>query len=446
MALPSPIEEAVSEDTLVDLIRKKSTPFDEIEDAPLGALLDRIGDARVVLLGEATHGTSEFYEMRARITRELVEKKGFDFVAVEADWPDAAYYDRWARSIEQEVSEDPFRRFPQWMWRNGETYDLIRWLRSHNEDIENPDQRVGFHGLDVYSLYRSVDAVLEYLEKVDGELLENARQRYSCFEGYEEEPQNYGLASLTGRGDSCEAGTIEMLQDLLDSRLNSTTGDSRRFLNALQNARVVANAEKYYRSMYRGSVSSWNLRDSHMFDTLKVLLDSYGEDSKAVVWEHNSHVGDASATQMGQRGEHNVGMLSRNKWGDDAYIIGFGTHTGQVAAASDWGGPMEIKDIRPSREDSYENLFHRSPHARSLTPLRPDSSAELYEGLQSPRLERAIGVIYRPETERQSHYFHASLSSQFDEYVWFDETSPVDARVDKSEEQDDLYELFPSGL
>lgn len=431
---------------IIELIDQHATAFDSVDDAPLGPLLERIGDARVVLLGEATHGTSEFYAMRDRITRALVEQKGFDIVAVEADWPDAASYDRYVRGVDLESSDKPFRRFPQWMWRNRETFDLLSWLRGHNAQIDDPTERVGFFGLDVYSLYRSIAAVLRYLGEVDDEAAELARRRYDCFEGFDDEPQAYGAATVRGLIDSCEEDAVAMLSDLLDQRLRSVD-DGNRHINAIQNARVVANAERYYRSMFHGRVSSWNLRDQHMFDTLEMLLDTRKGTGKAVVWEHNSHVGDARATRMGKRGEHNVGQLVREEYGDESYIIGFGTDRGTVAAARNWGDQMEIRDVTPSRPDSWESIFHRAEAKNLLLPVGRRGAEEVSQALRPDRLERAIGVIYRPETERMSHYFEASLSGQFDEYCWFDESTAVEAfTVDVEVDHDAFPDLAPFGV
>ena len=434
------------ETQLAAKIGESCEPFEAIEDARLDAFLDRVGDARVVLLGEATHGTSEFYQMRARITRELVEKKGFDIIAVEADWPDAAQYDSYARDIELEANELPFQRFPRWMWRNQETFDLLNWLRDLNQTISVADDRVGFYGLDVYSLYHSIDAVLRYLDATDIESASVARERYGCFEGFDQDPAAYGRAVVTGTYEACEGAAMETLQDLLRGRLETFERDGHRYLNAAQNARVIASAERYYRVMYYGGSASWNLRDQHMFDTLKLLLEHRGPHSRAVVWEHNSHLGDASATQMGVRGEHNVGMLCRQEFGSSAYLVGFGTDHGTVAAASSWDGPMEIKQVRPAHPESYECLCRTSGVERFMLPLRRRYASELRLGLEPHRLERAIGVIYRPETERASHYFFASLPLQFDEWIWFNESNAVDAAPERPVTGEDIAETYPFGL
>jgi protein-L-isoaspartate(D-aspartate) O-methyltransferase len=416
--------------------------FDDIENADLAPLLGRIGDARVVLLGEATHGTSEFYRMRARITRELVERKGFTIVAAEADWPDAARIDHYVRDLEHPAPDwIAFTRFPTWMWRNHETRELVDWLHERNRG-QPPELRAGFYGLDLYSLHTSIAAVLGYLDAVDAESAAIARQRYGCLTPWESDPATYGYAALTERYRSCEGEVVRMLQELLDSRLRLLGRDGERYFDAVQNARVVTQAERYYRLMYYGGAAAWNLRDTHMFQTLRRILEVRGVGSKAVVWAHNSHLGDARATEMGARGELNLGQLCRERFGGGVYAVGFGTDRGTVAAASDWGGAMEVKTVRPSHPRSYERLCHASGVPRFLLDLR--ASGELRDGLLEPRLERAIGVLYRPETELASHYFEAHLPQQFDEYVWFDETRAV--RPLESEPLAGLPATYPFGL
>ena len=424
--MSGPIAHATSRQaSLVRLLTESVEPFSDIEGAELGALLERVGDAKVVLLGEATHGTSEFYQMRARITRELVTRMGFTLVAVEADWPDACWIDRYVRHAEPPpVSGEPFRRFPTWMWRNREVAEFVEWLRLHNATVPDPAGRTAFYGLDLYSMYGSIAAVLDYLDRVDPSAAQIARQRYACLTPWSGNPAAYGRAALTERQRSCEGPVVAILMDLLDQRLEYARRDGERFLDAVQNARLVANAERYYRVMYYGSVASWNLRDQHMFDTLAMLLDSR-PNAKAVVWEHNSHIGDAAATEMGARGEHNVGRLCRQAFGGKAYLVGFGTDHGTVAAAANWDEPMEVMRVRPAHPESYERICHQSEVPAFLLPLREPVRREIREDLIPARLERAIGVIYRPDTELQSHYFQASLPHQFDEYVWFDRSHAV---------------------
>ena len=432
------------EDALVRDLADAAELFSSIEAADLRPLMQRIGSARIVLLGEATHGTSEFYRMRERITRELIVSKGFRFVAIEADWPDAARVDHYVRHFQYPPSEwTAFARFPTWMWRNIEVRDFVSWLRKYNGAAE-AGERVAFHGLDLYSLYDSIRSVLNYLGEVDPDSAKVARERYGCLTPWQRDPATYGHAALTGSYPTCESDVARTLADLLAKRRAYAEHDGERFLDAEQNARLVANAERYYRIMYYGSRASWNLRDSHMFETLKNLLAFHGADSKAVVWAHNSHVGNAAATEMAARGEHNIGQLCRQEFGDRAYLVGFGTHSGTVAAASEWDGPMEVKKVRPAHPNSYEQLCHATGLARFMLGLRGRADLCGPKGLGKERLERAIGVIYRPETELASHYFQANLPRQFDEYVWFDDThavTPLDTAEIKG-----LPDTYPFGV
>jgi protein-L-isoaspartate(D-aspartate) O-methyltransferase len=424
------------------LVAASCEPFTRIEAANLSPLLDRIGEARIVLLGECTHGTSEFYRMRAHITRELIVRKGFDVVAVEADWPDAARIDGYVRHLERPASDwSAFSRFPTWMWRNREMHDFVDWLRDYN-GARPETARAAFYGLDLYSLFTSIGAVLDYLDDVDPGTAAVARRRYGCLSPWESDPATYGYAALTDRYRSCEDEVVRMLQELLAARLTPGAADGERYFDAVQNARIVEQAERYYRLMYYGGPASWNHRDTHMFDTLQRVLDARGPGSRAIVWAHNSHIGDASATELGARGEINIGELCRRSFGASSYAVGFGTHRGTVAAASDWGGPMEIKQVRPSHERSYERICHDSGVGRFVLPLR--DSGELRTELMEPRLERAIGVIYRPETEVASHYFAAHLPRQFDDYIWFDETSAVEPLA--ARELAGMPETYPFGL
>jgi protein-L-isoaspartate(D-aspartate) O-methyltransferase len=435
---------APGEEALVRSLADAAESFSSIEAADLDPLLQRIGPARIVLLGEATHGTSEFYRMRERITRELIVNKGFRFVAIEADWPDAARVDHYVRHFQYPPSEwTAFARFPTWMWRNAEVRDFVSWLRKYNGTAEQ-GERVAFHGLDLYSLYDSIRSVLNYLDEVDPKSAKVARERYGCLTPWQRDPATYGHAALTGSYPTCETDVARTLADLLAKRRAYAEHDGERFLDAEQNARLVANAERYYRIMYYGSRASWNLRDTHMFETLKNLLAFHGADSRAVVWAHNSHVGNAAATEMAARGEYNIGQLCREAFGEGAYLIGFGTNSGTVAAASEWDGPMEIKKVRPALANSYEQLCHATGLPRFMVGLRGRGDLCGPKGLGKERLERAIGVIYRPETELASHYFQANLPRQFDEYVWFDDThavTPLDTAEIKG-----LPDTYPFGV
>src|SRR5271169_2349546 len=441
---PRPAQLRPDEGEIVNAIAAFSEPFNSIGGAELDALLERIGDAKIVLLGEATHGTSEFYRMRERISQELIARKGFRFVAIEGDWPDVARLDHYVRHFEYPPSEwTAFARFPTWMWRNNEVRSFVDWLHAHNDE-RAPSERVAIYGLDLYSLYTSIGSVLRYLDEVDPDSARIARQRYGCLTPWQADPATYGHAALTGAYRTCEKEVVRMLQDILHKQSDYAAHDGERFMDAVQNARLVTDAERYYRIMYYGSRASWNLRDNHMFETLRTLLDFHGSKAKAIVWAHNSHIGDAAATEMAARGEYNIGHLCREEFGNSAYSIGFGTHSGTVAAASDWDGPMEVKAVLPSLEQSYERLCHDTGRPRFMLPLRGHSAVEVRNRLAKPRLERAIGVIYRPETELASHYFQAVLPAQFDEYIWFNETRAVTPF--ETRELEGLPDTYPFGL
>ena len=419
--------------------------------------------ARLVLLGEASHGTHEFYRERAAITRRLIAERGFDAVAVEADWPDAHRVNCFVRGAHTPTHDrsavealDGFRRFPQWMWRNADVVEFVDWLRLHNAG--RPEERqAGFYGIDLYSLHTSAGAVLRYLERVDPEAARRARFRYRCFDHHGDDPQTYGYAASFDLTRSCEDEAVRQLLEFQQLRYKSAAAaaDGDAFFSAEQNARLVANAEEYYRTMFRSSTESWNLRDRHMVETIDNLLaflsDRLGRPAKVVVWAHNSHLGDARATEMGDHGELNVGQLVRERYGDEAALIGFSTYTGTVTASDDWDEPARRKQVRPALPGSYERLFHDTGLPRFLLTMsgRGDDDRLTHE-LAEPRLERAIGVIYRPETERVSHYFHARLSEQFDAVLHFDETSAVEPleRTATWERGDgrEVPEAFPTGI
>ncbi len=441
---PAPARLRPGEGEIVSAIAASSEPFNSIAAADLDTLLERIGDAKIVLLGEATHGTSEFYRMRERISQELITRKGFRFVAIEGDWPDVARLDHYVRHFEYPPSEwTAFARFPTWMWRNNEVRSFVDWLHAHNAE-RTPQRRVAIYGLDLYSLYTSIGSVLKYLDEVDPDSAQIARQRYGCLTPWQADPATYGHAALTGAYRTCENEVVQMLEDILHKQSDYAAHDGERFMDAVQNARLVTDAERYYRIMYYGSRASWNLRDNHMFETLKTLLNFHGAAAKAIVWAHNSHVGDAAATEMSVRGEYNIGHLCREEFGNAAYSIGFGTHAGTVAAASQWDGPMEVKTVLPSRKQSYERLCHDTGRPQFMLPLRGRPAGEVRNRLAEPRLERAIGVIYRPETELASHYFQAVLPVQFDEYIWFNQTRAVTPLATR--ELEGLPDTYPFGL
>jgi protein-L-isoaspartate(D-aspartate) O-methyltransferase len=412
--------------TLPERLRAACEPLPDPGDPAFAAAFDRYADARVVLLGEASHGTSEFYRARAAITRHLVERHGFDLVALEADWPDAATLDRYVRGRGPRVDASAaFRRFPTWMWRNTDVQAFLEGLRAHNA-TRPPDARASVHGLDIYNLGASMRAVIDYLEGVDPSAAKVARERYGCLTPWSTEPAAYGRHAFLAGYARCEAPVLAMLRDLLGRELRYAQGDPDAFLDAAQNARLVASAEEYYRTMYHGSAASWNLRDTHMFETLEHLLAARGPHSRAVVWAHNSHIGDARHTAMGRdRGELNLGQLCRQRFGARARLVGFGTHEGTVAAADDWDEPMRVMDVRPSLPGSIEALAHEAGAPRFLLDLATPRDADLHEALRAPRLQRFIGVIYRPQSERASHYVEADLARQYDGWVWFDRTTAV---------------------
>jgi erythromycin esterase-like protein/predicted phosphoribosyltransferase len=440
--------------TDIDRIRAGAVVLNEDANG-YDALITAIGSARIVLLGEASHGTHEFYRERAFITRRLIAEAGFSAVAVEADWPDAYRVNRYVRNASGDDRAtdalEEFGRFPTWMWRNTDVVAFIEWLRAHN-DTQPVDRRTGFYGIDLYSLRTSIQAVLGYLSTVDPAAARVARARYACFDHFGDEPQSYGYAAESGWAASCERQVVTQLVEMQRRRAEYASRDGRvardDFFYAEQNARLVRDAEQYYRTMFRGRNESWNLRDRHMADTLGELLqflDQSRSPSRVIVWAHNSHLGDARATEMGSRGELNVGQLMRERFGADVVSVGFTTYSGTVTAASDWDEPAERKTVRPALDGSYERLFHETGIPRFLLPLRDD--ADLGRALATPRLERAIGVIYWPDTERGSHYFHARLPGQFDFVLHFDQTTALEPLERTSGwEAGEPAETYPSGL
>ncbi len=422
------------------------------DPADHGPLLELVADASFVLLGEGSHGTHDFYHERAEITKRLITEKGFSAVAVEADWPDAYRVNRFVRGDGDDRSADDalsgFERFPTWMWRNTVVLDFVEWLRDANASRPAND-RAGFFGLDLYSLFNSMEAVVEYLDRVDPEAARRARYRYACFEHFGEDSQAYGYAASFDLSRSCEDEAVNQLVEMQRRAMEYLNRGKREdFFDAEQNARLVKNAEEYYRSMFRGRQSSWNLRDTHMaetVDTLVAYLRRHGRQPKIVVWAHNSHLGDARATEMGARGELNVGQLLRRKYGPETVLVGFTTYTGTVTAATEWDDPGERKRVRPALRDSYELGFHETGIPRFFIPLREGARETAL--LSKPRLERAIGVIYRPDTERVSHYFRANMRDQFDAVYHLDETRAVEP-LEKPERWHDLEppETYPTGI
>jgi erythromycin esterase-like protein len=438
---------------LVDEAAAISVPWeDNYED-----LLRVIGDARFVLLGEMSHGTHEFYKIRAEISKKLILKKQFHAIAVEADWPDSLRVHRYIRNTSKDATASDalteFKRFPQWMWRNADVLDFIGWLRSHNDSLKQGQEKVGFYGLDLYSLQGSIESVLEYLARVDPEAAKRARYRYSCFDHLGEDPQGYGYAAEFNLRQTCEADVIAQLVELRKRASEYAQMDGRvaadEYFFAEQNARVIKNAENYYRTMFRGHVSSWNLRDTHMMETLTELSHHLAsvvrKEPRIIVWAHNSHLGDARATDMALRGELNLGELVKKQFKDRAVSIGFSTYSGSVTAASDWDHPAEKKRVRPSLPDSYEAAFHELGIPRVQFVFR-NATHPLAEFRKS-HLQRAIGVIYRPQSERLSHYFHANLPDQFDVMLHIDQTRAVEPmEATAAWHTGEAGDTFPSGL
>ena len=440
---------------LPDLIREAAEPLIG-SPSDYDSLLERVGDARFVLLGEASHGTHEFYRERAQISKRLIVERGFSAVAVEADWPDAYRVNTFVRGAGEDTDSvealSGFKRFPQWMWRNADVLDFVGWLREHNDGQASDKMKCGFYGLDLYSLHASIEAVLGYLKKVDPEAANRARYHYSCFDHFGRSTETYGRVAGLGMAPTCEEEVVNELTALRRKAMDYLQRDgqvaSDAYFCAEQNALIVRDAEQYYRTMFRREHSSWNQRDTHMMDSLVALTDHLSKQrapAKVIVWAHNSHLGDARATQMSERGELNLGQLVRERFGNQAVLIGFTTFSGTVTAASDWDSPAERKKVRPGLPGSYEKLFHEVQHPRFWLEFRkhPQVAAQL----RAEALERAIGVIYRPETERLSHYFNARISDQFDAVLHFDHTRAVEPLERSVEWQSgEVEETFPSGL
>lgn len=440
---------------LADVIKTAAQPITGAA-SDYDELLNLIGDARFVLIGEASHGTHEFYEQRAEITKRLIQEKGFTAVAVEADWPDAYRVNRYVRGVNDDPTPNEalagFQGFPSWMWRNTDVVNFIGWLRQYNDSLSSQAIKTGFYGLDLYSMYASIQEVLTYLDKVDPEAAQRARHRYSCLEHFEEDSQAYGYAAVYGLSQSCEEEALNQLRELQRRTAEYAQQDGQlaadEFFYAEQNARLVKNAEEYYRAMFHGQVLSWNLRDRHMAETLDHLvahLDKLQSPTKIVVWAHNSHLGYVRATDMGVAGELNLGQMVRDKYADDTVLVGFTTYTGTVTAASRWGGLAELKLVRPALPESYEALFNNTGLRGFFLNLRQESDAR--SNLEKPRLERAIGVIYRPQSERTSHYFYARLPDQFDAVIHINDTKGVEP-LDRTPQVETVEppETFPSGL
>lgn len=444
----------------IDALRREAIPL--ALDEHYSHVLECIGDASLVLLGEATHGTQEFYRLRAEISKRLIVEAGFDAIAVEADWPDAL---RVSRYVQHGASEDRapeqalsgFQRFPQWMWRNTEIVSLVEWMRAHNAHVPQPDQRIGFYGLDLYSLHASMQAVIDYLDGADPAAARRARERYACMEHASPDPQHYGYAAAFGLRPDCEDELVRQLREM-NAEAAVYTGSPGgavpdELFYAQQNARVAKNAESYYRAMFQRGDASWNIRDTHMADTLQALRAHLNrrpgrKPARIIVWAHNSHLGDARATEMGERGQLNLGQLVRQNYRlGEAFLIGFTTHAGFVTAAGEWDGDAELKPVAPSRIDSIERVMHAVAHGIGDFLLPITGNRTVQARMPRDKLERAIGVIYRPDTERHSHYFHADVTRQFDAMIHVDRSNAVQP-LERSVlwHRDELPETYPSGL
>lgn len=446
----------------LNALRQQAVPLRMEDD--LDEVLDHIGDASLVLMGEATHGTRDFYRLRADLSKRLIVERGFDAIAVEADWPDALQVSRFVQLDGSDQTADQalsgFERFPQWMWRNDEVIDLVYWMRLHNQHVADAAQRIGFYGIDLYSLHKSMQAVVHYLDKADPDAARRARERYSCFDHVAMDPQRYGYLTSFGLRPDCEAEAVRQLAELTaqaQQHLSKAGGKiPDELFYAQQDARVAQNAESYYRAMFSGRDESWNIRDTHMADTLDALCAHIshrkGRPARLVVWAHNSHLGDARATEMGRGGQLNLGQLMRERHGEGAvYLLGFSTYEGTVTAASDWEAPAQLQRVRPALADSVEALLHavsgdgQSQMPRFLLPIRGRPAVQL--ALPRSLLERAIGVVYRPETERVSHYFDADVARQFDALIHVDHSSAVKPLESSPHwAMEDLPETYPSGL
>jgi erythromycin esterase-like protein/predicted phosphoribosyltransferase len=454
-SLPERASAFISSKSVLQKIRRHLKPLTGAGDDYDG-LMDLIGDASIVFLGESSHGSHEFYRQRARITKRLILEKGFNAVAAEADWPDAYRVNRYVRGESEDLDSvdalSGFERFPSWMWRNADVLDFVGWLRDHNENVYSMEHQVGFYGLDLYSLHKSMNEVITYLERRDPKEAAKARILYGCIDRFGRDPQNYGLLAGAGVSDTCRAEVIQQLVDLRAKEVEYLSKNGRaaadEFFFAEQNARLVKNAESYYRKMFRSYVSSWNLRDEHMMEMLVELvahLQSVNGSAKVVVWAHNSHVGDARSTEMSWRGELNIGQLAREAFPDQCRLIGFTTYAGTVTAASGWRLPAERKQVRPGLEGSYEKLFHQVGVPNFLLDLTKDDPA--VEALKKPRLERAIGVVYQPDSERHSHYFEACITGQFDAVLHYDLTRAVEPLERTAAwAANEAPETFPAGL
>lgn len=442
---------------LVQIVQEHALPFSGI-DINYDELSEQFKTANIVLLGEATHGTDEFYRIRAQITKELITNYGFNAIAIEGDWPDVYQLNRYIQGFYPRNTSihalSHFKRFPLWMWRNKPILELIRWLRSYNDWLNSSDNKIGLYGLDLYSLHTSIEEIVKFLDKYDPKAAAKARERYKCLDTAIHDPEIYGYLSNLDLTASCAKAVTEQLIDLNQQTISFIQEhkevEEDEYFHVIQNAHLVKNAEAYYRNMFREEVSTWNLRDKHMFDTLQNiqnhLTKKHDKQAKIIVWAHNSHIGNAKATEMGKKGEFNIGQLAKESYGNGSVSVGFTTYSGTVTAATKWGDKGKMQYINPALPGSYENLFHSTKLNNFILPL--NQSEKIYSALcELYLLERAIGVIYRPETERISHYFNAILPQQFDIVCHVDTTTAIESLLDQDiVEEEELPDTFPTGL
>ena len=433
---------------LAAAVREVAVPLGNARD--LDALMEMVGDARFVLLGEASHGTHEFYTWRTEISKRLIREKDFSFLAVEGDWPDCYRVNRYVKGYPESGTSavevlHAFDRWPTWMWANREIVELTEWLRRHNAGA-SADRRVGFYGLDVYSLYESMAEVVRYLERVDPAAAAQARRAYTCFEPFAEDAVEYARATALVP-TSCEDEAVEMLR-ALRSRATAYASDGREaYFDAEQNALIAHNAERYYRTMIRGGPASWNVRDHHMHETLERLVAFHGERAKAIVWEHNTHIGDARFTDMARAGMVNVGQLVRQaRERDGVVLVGFGTYRGTVIAADEWGLPMRRMRVPEARSGSWEDVLHRAGEPSALLRFGRGAHASALAALDEPRGHRAIGVVYDPRRERWGNYVPTLLTGRYDAFIFVDETRALDPLHMPERIDGEAPETYPSGM
>lgn len=433
------------EQEFIKKLEKKSIPLKNTED--LGPLLNSIGEASIVMLGEASHGTREYYLWRSHITKRLIEEKGFRFIAVEGDWPDCYEINRYIKGYTNE--KDPsakliecFHRWPSWMWANEEVAELLKWLRDYNQNLHDPD-KIGFYGLDVYSLWQSLETTIKYLKKNDKKLMESALDAYECFEPYLPDAQNYARAAAFNN-ESCEKEVVNLLADIR-TKTNAYEKDPEGYFNAEQNALIVKNAEHYYRTMIQGSSASWNIRDKHMAETLERLLRLHGKNAKAIIWAHNTHIGDARATSMARAGVLNLGQLARERYPrKEVFLIGFSSYEGTVIAADEWGGPMKKKPVPEARRGSIEDYLHSINHSPDKLLIFRDEDNE-DEDLITVRGHRAIGVVYHPQDEYHN-YVSTVLPERYDAFIHIDSSSALHPLRIGHYENEEMPETYPSGF